>query len=132
MKTVEARLAPLVIRFVVADVRKPLVAVTALTDRGFDVTFGREALIANRETGTEVLLGRRGNSFFLAALQGQTRLTADEVNVAGRAASSSGPSADPAGGVPQSGAVEVRFDAKEAETLRCLSCLARRSRRGTL
>ncbi len=48
-KTVEGRVAPLVIRFVVVDVRRPLVVVTALADRGFDVTFGREALITNRE-----------------------------------------------------------------------------------
>ncbi len=51
--SVEGRRVSLTIRFAIRDVRRLLIAVTALPDHGYGASFSRVAAITNRDTGTE-------------------------------------------------------------------------------
>ena len=77
VKTVDERSLAVRVLFVVADVRRPLISVASLTDQGFEVNFVCLSSITNKESGTEVIMERRGNGFFLPAVL-QT-VTSDKV-----------------------------------------------------
>ena len=57
-------------RFQVTDVKKPLLAVRRLTEKGNIVQFGGEAgqsFIANAATGKKIMMEKRGGSFVIKA-----------------------------------------------------------------
>ena len=107
------------VRFVIADVRRPLLSMSALTDQGYDVSFGINSTITKLDSGSVVEMVRRGNAYFLPATlaKGMSENVHGEVNAA-MSSGSSGPTANPAGGVLQSDERDaVMLDEREAETL---------------
>ena len=104
VQTADGRSLRIVVRFVIADVRRPLLSVSALTDQGFDVSFGINSTITKPDSGSVVEMVRRGNAYFLPATvtNGMSKMVHGEVNAA-MSPENSGPMArHPAGGFLQS------------------------------
>ena len=60
VQTADGRSLMIVVRFVIADVRRPLLSVSALTDQGYDVSFGINSTITKLDSGSVVEMVRRG------------------------------------------------------------------------
>ena len=96
--TTDGRLLAVKVKFVVADVRRPLISVPALLDQGYETCFGAVATVTDNK-GSTMRLERRGNAFFLpATMEVNGEKVAGEISMASAASSGAGPAGYPSGG----------------------------------